>query len=74
MSIHKSFLTFPPNICPKSILKTARLDSSMAKHFHFLRYPANFECDASVSVVVSFFYDSFYSFHNVSSVGIVSSR
>ena len=41
-------------------------------HFYFLRYPANFDCDASVSVVVSFLYDSIHSFHNVIYGGIQS--
>ena len=39
---------------------------------YFLRYPANFDCDASVSVVASFLYESIHSFHNVSYGGIQS--
>ena len=41
-------------------------------HFYFLRYPVNFDCDASISVVVSFLYDSIHSFHSVSYGGIQS--
>ena len=32
MSIPKSFLTSPPNISPKSVLKIARLDYSIARY------------------------------------------
>ena len=39
-------------------------------HFYFVRYPANLNCDTSVSVVVSFLYESIHSFHNVSYGGI----
>ena len=67
ISIPKTFLTSAPNKCPKSVLKIARLDSSFAKYtFIFLRYPANFNCDTSVSVVVSFLYESIVRYHNVS--------
>ena len=31
MSIPKSFRTYPPNTCPKSVLQFARLDSSLAR-------------------------------------------
>ena len=41
-------------------------------HLCFLRYPADFDCDASVLVVVSFLYDSIHSFHKVSYGGIQS--
>ena len=41
-------------------------------HLYFLRYPANFDCDASVSVVVSFMFESIHSFHNVSYGGVQS--
>ena len=39
-------------------------------HFYFVHYPANFDCDANVSVVVSFLYESIHSLHNVSYGGI----
>ena len=41
-------------------------------HFYFLRYPANSDCAAGVSVVVSFLHESIHSFHNISYGGIQS--
>ena len=72
MRIPKSFLISPPNICPKSALKIARLDSSFARHTFTFPLPANFDCDASGSVVVSFLYESNHSFQSVSYGGIQS--
>ena len=68
MSIPKSFLLSPPNICPKRVLKNARLIFSSARYtFTFLGYTAELDCDASVSLVVFFLYESIHSFYNVSS-------
>ena len=41
-------------------------------HLYFLRYPANIDCDASVSLVVFFLYESIHSFHKVSFGGLQS--
>ena len=70
ISIPKSLRTPPPNKCPMSVLKIARVDSSFARYtFTFcvtLLNPANFDCDARLSVVVSFWYDSIHSFQKFS--------
>ena len=70
MSTPKSFLTSPPNICPKSVKKIARLDSSFAKYTLTFCVLLPTLIVMQVSVVVSFLYDSIHSLHKVSYGGI----
>ena len=74
MSFPKSFHKSPPKICPKSVLKIVRLDSSFAK------YIVKFCVTLLITLIVIkvslwlffFLYESTRSFQNVSYGGIQS--
>ena len=66
MSFPESFLRSPPNICPKSVLKFARLDFPIARYTFTFCVTLLTLIVMQVSLWLFFLYESIHSFHNVS--------